>query len=315
MASKRLSVLVVATVVLFSTISLLAQEEGGDRPRPRGERPARGRTPTPEEAAKRAERMKASLEQRLKQIGQMAENLKARRDELAAMAGKTTVATGPPSSQLLSAQGARGGRAQAMRMAFRRRGRPDAAARPAGPTTIEVNISPELKKAAEDAAAAYGALLPILDEQRQATQADRDRAGAAEPGADREQMQARMTASRELSQRVGDAQAAVGDAEAEIELLLANAWLGAASTKLTDEDAKAAAAAAQEALANYLKLKPQLVGLEEKIGKEATALQEGLRAIMMGLMRQRATRERPPRPDAERRKPRPEAEQRKPPNL
>lgn len=160
MGLRHLSVLALTAALLASPPALLAQEGG------RAERPARG--PAPEEFAERAERMKALYERRLKQIDQMGGGVKARRDELAAMAGKATVATGPPSSQLLSAQGARGGRAQAMRMAYRRRGGPDAAARPVDPTTIEVDVSHKLKKAATDAATAYGALLPLLAQQRQA---------------------------------------------------------------------------------------------------------------------------------------------------
>lgn len=112
-----------------------------------------------------------------------------------------------------------------------------------------------------------------------------------------------MAASRELAKKLAEAQAAAGDTEAEVGLLLANAWLAAVSPKLTDEDAKASAAAAQEALANYLKLRPQLMELEQGIATEATAVRDGLRKITMELVRQRAKREPGPHPEGERPKP------------
>ena len=286
-----LAVLAAAALVSWATAALAGEGAEADRRKAREERAARargGRQPlTAEEMAKRTERMKAALKQRVTYMTRTIENLQTRREELTAMAAKPAVSVAPPSSQLFSAQGARGGRASAMRMAYRRRPGADPAA--PRPGTLEAPNTEDLKKAIAGAGDAYAALLPLLEEQRQAAQ-KQIAEGGAQPGrgADREAARAAMEAARKLSEKMGDAQTAVGNAEAEIDLLLAKAWLEAAAAKATTDDAKAAVAAAQAALTEFLALRPQLAELEQKIGEQSTALQDSLRKIMGGFARQRA---------------------------
>ena len=286
---KILSGMLAGVVLLSWAAGAWAEERrGGDREARRGRQPL-----TPEETAKRMERMKKGLEQRIARMAETAESLKARREELTALAAKATLPADPPSPYLFGPQMARGGRALAMRMASRRRGGPGAAegrARPENPARLEVANTDDLKKALAGAADAYAALLPLLEEQKKATQQQLDQLAPdakPEPGAGRARGREAMAAARELMQKLQSAQAAVGDAEGDVDLLLATAWLEAAAKKLTSDEAKDAAAKAQEALTQYLALKPQLAELQQKVDQQLTTLQDSFRKMTADLVRQR----------------------------
>ena len=83
-----------------------------------------------------------------------------------------------------------------------------------------------------------------------------------------------------LTAKLAKAQAAVADAEADLQLLQTQAWLAVAKEKLPDEQAKAAASKALDALDRFLPLKAQIDDLKQKLGQEAAALQEGLGQVL-----------------------------------
>jgi len=289
---------VLAVVALLWPLGAVAGERGGEPPR--GREPERGREPlTPEQLAERQKQMKANLERQTEFVTNMAKGSEARRDELKAMAAKETIPVAPPSPQLLGSRDARGGSAAAARMAMLRRGPdprggPGREGAPAAPGTFDVPTTEELKKAIAKAADAYTAALPVLEEQKKAIETELkqlEAGGQPDPATGRE----RMAAARDLMTKGAKAQAAAGDAEAELQLLLAKAWLGVAKEKVTGDEAKAGAAKALEALDKFLALKAQLDELEGKIEQQATALQEGLGQVLPALApRGREGRGEPP---------------------
>jgi hypothetical protein len=277
-----------AVVFLLWPTCILAQERGQGE-RPRGREAERGREPlTPEQMAERQKQMKAGLERQAEFLTGAAKGFEARRDELKAMAAKETLSVSPPPPQLLGTRDARGGSSFAVRTAMLRRGGDPRRGGPGPeggatlPGTFEVANTDELKKAIAKAADAYAAALPLFDEQKKAIEAELKQAeagGNQDPATARE----RMTAARDLMTKAAKAQSAAGDAEAELQLLLARAWLGVAKDKVTGDEAKAGAAKALDALDKYLALKTQADELEQKIDKEATALQEALGQVLPAL--------------------------------
>ena len=166
------------------------------------------------------------------------------------------------------------------------------------PGAFEVPNNDELKKAITKAMEAYDAAIPLLGEQKMSVEADLkriDAGGEQDPAT----MRDRMMATRDLMTKVNKAQTTAGDAEAELQLLEAKAWLTVAKDKVEGDEAKAGAAKALDALDKYLALKAQLDELELKIEQEATALQEGLGKVLPALAPQgRGGRGEQPRREA-----------------
>jgi len=290
MRRGRERALAAAVILLLWPTCLLAQERG-EGERPRGRDPERGREPlTAEQMAERQKQMKAGLERQAEFASTAAKAFEARRDELKAMADKETVSATPPPPQLFASQGSRGGPNWAMRAAMLRRGGQPGREGAAPPGTFEVPNTDELKKAIAKAVDAYSAALPLFDEQKKAIEAllkQAEAGGEQDPAAAR----GRMAASQELMTKVFKAQAAAGDAEAQVQLLLAKGWLGVAKDKVEGDEAKAGAAKALDALDKYLALKAQLDDLEQKIDEQATALQEGLGKVLPALAPPRGGRD------------------------
>jgi len=282
---RRVSMAGVALCLLLAPCLVAGEREAGDRGRER--RGGREREPlTEEQIAERRERMKQGLERQLESTDRLAKGFEARRDELNARAAKETISVGPPPMHLLGQRDARGGRSLAMRAAMmRRQGGPQ---RPEGrerPGTFEVANSDELKKATVKTVEAYDAAVVALGEQKKAIEAQIAQAGAADrpdPAAARQ----RMTASRELMDKVARTQTAAGDAEAALQFAQTKAWLVAAKEKVAEEEPKAAATKALEALEKYLALKAQMDELEAKLDQEAAALREGLEGVLPAVMPQ-----------------------------
>jgi len=278
---RGLATLAPVVFLLWPAFALAAERGGGERPK--GPEAGPGRQPlTPEQLAERQKQMKAGLERQAEFLTATAKGFEARRDELKAMAAKDTLSVNPPFPQMIGSRDWRGGSSFAMRAAMLRRGGPGPEGGAPRPGTFDVPNTDELKKAIAKALDAYAALLPLFDEQKKALDAQLKQAEAGTPP-DPAAMRDRMAATRDLMTKLTKAQAAVGDAEAALQLLQTKAWLGVAKDKVAGDEAKAAAAKALDALDKYLALKAQLDDLEQKIDKEATAFQEGLGQVLPAL--------------------------------
>ena len=276
-------------LVLVAAICDAQDGAGGkaDRTAARGDTAARP-APTPEQIAEHKKRMKTTAERMITMASTRVQALQPRHDELSAMLGQDTIAVDPPSAGMFGAQAMRGGRGGG-----RYRGR-TGGRRGAAETTFDVPNTEEMKTAAKAAVDAYFGLLSGLDEQKKAMEANLEKLSAggeetAEGGGLRNLWASLRTGG--LRQKIQEAEAVVNKAEADLTPLLAKAWLDAAAQKITSEEGKAAVAAAQTALANYLALKPQLAALEEKIDKEVTTLDEGLKKALEELTPKRQPRE------------------------
>ncbi len=281
--------LVLAAIIALLCPTWLLAQERGEGERPKGREAERGKEPmTPEQMAERQKQFKAGLERQAGYVTNMAKGCEARRDELKAMAGKETLTATPPPPQLFGSQALHAGANLGMRAAMMARRGPDPRGGQPGregftpPGTFEVANTDELKKAIAKAVEAYGVAIPLFDEQKKGVEAmlkQAEAGGEQDPAA----VRGRFAASQELMAKVTKAQAAVGDAESTLQLLLAKAWLAIAKEKVAGDEAKAAAAKATEALDKYLALKAQLDELAQKIDEQATAIQEGLGKVLPSL--------------------------------
>jgi len=287
---RGLAALAPVVFLLWPLCGAAAEHGAVERPKAPEAGPGR-QPPTPEQLAERQKQMKANLERQAEFLSATAKGFEARRDELKAMAAKDTLAVNPPFPQMIGSRDARGGPGAAMRAAMGRHpGGPGPEAGTPRPGTFDVANSDDLKKAIAKALDAYAAALPLFDEQKKAIDDQLKQAeGGAQP--DPAAMRDRMAATRDLMTKFNKAQTAVGDAEAALQLLQTKAWLDVAKDKVADDQAKAAAAKALEALDKYIALKAQLDDLEQKIDKEAAALQEGLGQLLPALMPGRGGRE------------------------
>lgn len=204
---------------------------------------------------------------------------RARRDELEAMASKERIRLGPPwwlSYRVLGYGGAGSFLMQVGRLPVRP-GRSGAGVLPStqASTTFEMSNTDELRKAIRRAVDAYTAYLPALDRQRKTMTATRPRGQRPT----RAQAEAAMAAAEEASR-------AVRYAEADVQLLLAHAWLGAAADRLGIEESKAAAAETQRSLARCLALRPRIAEIDQEVVKEAYAIRSGLVRVITELRQQ-----------------------------
>ena len=265
---------------------------------------------SPEERAKRQEKMKEKLKMYAAGQAKRIEQVQARLDELNAEAAAETVSVWPPSAAILGVAPGKAGKgrsAHAMAASRRQKMRKNAQdgapeIEQADPMEIKVPNSDELRAALASVTEAQTKLIAALTKQKEGldqTLAELDR------GSDGQNPEGKANVRRrgfggEGAKEAQEAQAVAGKAGRELALLKAKLWLASVPGKLRTEDAKSGATSAQAAFDGYLAVQVKLAALQQEMATHAQTFEEALKSVTAELSPKRPEKREKGKGDRER---------------